>query len=143
LSYVLDPNVKIIQVEDDKGRFLARAVLRLLEDESGRPQLFIERIYSSSEHEAIYDSLYEFAQRKAEAMGVRLYSHTLENDFEIEDAEPEVLESRGSRTGFVYSDAAGGIKYDGVFKIFGAFCLKRGRERARPLHPALAPRVKA
>jgi hypothetical protein len=117
LAYLMDPNVKIIQVLDAQGKIIARSILRLLEDQYGRPQLFLERIYASNRHRAIDEAIVRFVQRKSVAMGVHLYSHVSQG-FEVADAEEEVvLSSHASRSPYVYTDAGGGRMRDGVYTI--------------------------
>jgi hypothetical protein len=61
---------------------------------------------------------------------VRLHSHSAECDFDLDDTDNIELTSRGSRTGFVYSDAGGGINPQGKYSISGAFRYSRKQELA-------------
>jgi hypothetical protein len=116
LSYVTDPNVKILQVTTD-NKLVARAVLRLLSDEHGHPQLFMERRYSSDPNPRVSDLLKAGAIAKAQSVGIGLYSHRSENSDETMDDGVTTLTNNGSRSGYIYSDAAGGIQLDGRFSI--------------------------
>jgi hypothetical protein len=131
LSYIADPAVRILQLEDGEGRFLARAVVRLVSDEQGNPQLFLERIYSVNQHPEVKQEVLRAAQTKAKALGVNLYSHEAEFDCaEQEVQEPVDLFSHGSRSPAIYSDAGGGLMPDGIFAIHGAFKVNLSVSRA-------------
>lgn len=117
LSYLTDPNVKFIQIYDQNQNIIARAALRLLEDEAGAPVLFMERVYSVNFHPKIKEALGNFLQRKAEQMGVkyRTQEYTALNGDLTNEAL--ILRSKSSRSPFVYSDAGGGKMADGRFEI--------------------------
>ncbi len=125
LSYVMDPNVKLIQARGEDGELVARAALRLLEDEQGNPQLFLERVYSTNPHPKIQEAFVAFAKRKAASMRAGLFTHVaegVEEDGEVRAAEKQEarLISRGSRAPYVYTDAGEGLKRGGEFEIIGA-----------------------
>ncbi|MBI4992165.1 MAG: hypothetical protein HZB99_03025 [Candidatus Harrisonbacteria bacterium] len=122
LSYITDPNVKIVQLYDEGGKIIARSVLRFLEDATGNPQLFLERIYSVNPHSKIGEAIREFAKRKAKGLGVSLYSHGLEGAEEsfLEESSRASLFSHNSRSPYVYTDAGGGLVKNGNYVINGA-----------------------
>ncbi|MFA5021325.1 MAG: hypothetical protein WC517_04700, partial [Patescibacteria group bacterium] len=122
LSYLLDPNVKIIQVYNEEGKIIARSILRLLADENNEPQLFLERVYSLNAHHKINEAILELARRKARAMGVGLFSVDSTLFSEDSSTQPEIkaLVSRSSRASHVYSDAGRGLAVGGRFKIRAA-----------------------
>ena len=128
LSYVTDPNVKIMQMKDDDGRIIARSVLRLLEDQDGKPALFMERVYAVQVHAKIEQALTRAAKEKAARMGVNLYvipSEVSEASIMDETVEDETeLQSRGSRSGCVYTDAGGGKAKEGKYTIRHALPVK-------------------
>lgn len=117
LSYVTDPNVKVLQVYDEAGQIIARSILRLLEDKKGNPQLFLERVYSVNPHPKITESIIQLALEKSKKMGVNLYSFLAEAD----TVEKNTLVSKNSRSQAVYSDAAGGVRHKGNYIISNAF----------------------
>jgi hypothetical protein len=121
LSYLADPSVKIIQVWGENDKIIARAALRLLEDEERKPQLFLERIYSVNNHHKIREAIAGFAKKKAEAIGCHLYTHSreIEKDSAIPGtiAEETELISRNSRSPYVYTDAGGGKMPRGKYAI--------------------------
>jgi hypothetical protein len=119
LSYSMDPNVRIIQIFDDNQQIITRAALRLLSDEDGNPQLFLERIYSTNAHQKINEAVINFAKEKAKALGVKLFSHGKRNT-KITNIQHATLQSSGSRTPFVYTDAGGGKRKNGIYKIQNA-----------------------
>ncbi|MEK7653675.1 MAG: hypothetical protein AAB345_00130 [Patescibacteria group bacterium] len=122
LSYVSDPNVKMVQVYDKAGKIISRAALRLLGDEEGNPQLFLERVYSVNPHPKITEAIVNFAKQRAKALGAGLYSHHTENADITESGHPlKTLENRNSRASHVYTDAGGGLVKRGVFKIEDAY----------------------
>lgn len=120
LSYSLDPNVKIIQIYSD-NRLIARSIIRLLENENGDPKLFLERLYTTNAHEKIRELVVSLAEDKARALGVGLYGHALEGREAPEESEVVDLYSRSSHSAYVYTDAGGGNRRRGVYKISSAF----------------------
>ena len=120
LSYISDPNVKIIQIYNESNTIISRAVLRLLEDKEGSPVLFLERIYSVNLHEKITSAIKKFAKRKAQSMGIELYSHSAEGYEEGVENESVDIYSRGSRSPYVYTDAGGGKMRNGIYVIRNA-----------------------
>ena len=123
LSYVVDPNVKIIQMHNENNEIIARSILRVLEDKNGDPQLFIERVYTDHVHHKIKEAMVNFAKKKAEQMGVGLYSHAAEDLVNLPDlleGTPKNLESKASRNAYVYTDAGGGKVRNGAYQIRGA-----------------------
>ena len=122
LSYVIDPNTKIIQIYDESKKIVSRSILRLMEDKEGRPALFMERIHSANLHPKIDEAMMGLAKDKARKMGVGLYSHASEGIIESNKEEDiKTLYSRGGRSPYVYTDAGGGLKRGGVFSIEAAF----------------------
>jgi hypothetical protein len=123
LSYLTDPNVKFIQIYDEHKNIVARAACRLLEDEKGRPTLFMERVYSTNSHPKIKETMVNFLRQKAERMGVPWKTHEIhtqdvkQSDEQSDDGESHVLRNRNSRSPFVYTDAGGGLVADGRFEV--------------------------
>lgn len=116
-----DPNTKIITIRDGET-IIARSVLRLLEDEDGKPALHVERIYSQSPSHKITEGIYELAFEKAKTIGVPVYisrtSSTADDqsqtDSQFRYAEsPVILSAKSIRAPVVYVDAAGGSKKAG------------------------------
>lgn len=120
LSYLADSNVKIIQMYNESGTIIARSILRLMEDDDGQPQLFMERVYSASPHPKINEAIINLAKLKADSMGVGLYTSEIRVGGEVEsDKEPLManLHNNGSRSTHVYTDTGGGNMPDGRFTI--------------------------
>lgn len=118
LSYAMDPNVKIIQIYSPEKKLLARAVLRLLQDQHKNPVLFLERTYSVNAHPHFHDLTLNLAKKKATAMNVPLFSEQPHTDDDIADFDGETkIMSEASRTPFVYSDAGGGLCEEGSYVI--------------------------
>jgi hypothetical protein len=110
LSYLVDPDVKIIQMRNDAGQFIARAVMRMLEDEDGVPQLVTETVYSVNPHKRIKKMFDQFVDQKARVMGVQSW-----NDDKARSGK--TIYHRGSRNAYIYTDRGGGKVKKGVFKI--------------------------
>ena len=121
LSYIADANVKIIQMYDSDNRLVARAAMRILENEDGSPQLFMERVYSVNSHQKISEAMAQFAKNKARKLNIGLFSHSLEGMEEEQDVLAADLHSRGSRSPYVYTDAGGGLKKNGIYTIRHAY----------------------
>lgn len=118
LGSMRDPNVKFVQVYDEQGDIIARAAMRLLSDESDEPQLFLERVYSTNQHPKIAEAMTTFAQTKARDMGIALYGSS-----DTPGADPRhtrTLSSHGSRSSYVYTDAGGGLRPDGIYEVKAA-----------------------
>ena len=122
LAYVTDPNVKIIHIHDEIGRLIARSALRLISDDNGDPQLFLEPIYSVNLHPKIEEAFVRFASQKAQDIGIGLYSSSVEMILEAANYEEyTTLQNHNSRHAAVYSDAGGGLMSNGKFRINSAF----------------------
>lgn len=117
LAYVVDPNVRILQIRNEEGEMITRAVLRLLETEHGEPALFLERIYSINNNPKIDEAIKKLAFKKAASMEVKLYSKEVSGKIDLEDFETVMLKSRGSRHPFVYTDAGGNLRSNGEYAI--------------------------
>jgi len=119
LSYITDPNVRIIQLENEYGVIQGRCVLRLLEDEQGNPQLFIERMYLSNPHVKVMEAMQRLAINKAKRMGVYVYSleTTMIEQERIIMEKPVTLRNKASRSGYIYTDSGGGKVKDGIFTV--------------------------
>lgn len=120
ISYITDPNVRIVQVRDEQGSLIARSILRLLEDGAGKPALFTERTYSVNPHPKIKEIIAQFAAQKAESIGALLYQEEAVRGNLVKSDQSGVLIdliSRGSLATHVYSDAAGGLQNDGFFRF--------------------------
>ena len=107
LSYLTDPNVKIIQIYNEEGEIIARSIFRLMADKAGKPRLFMEGVYSVNPHEKIKEAMTNFAQTKAKKMGIKFCD------------DKETLYNSGSRCPFVYTDAGGGKMPQGKFTVNG------------------------
>ncbi len=120
LSYITDPNVRIVQVEDEANNMVARCVMRLLEDAEGKPQIFLEQVYSVNAHPKIIDAVLAVAKRKAEKMGVQCHTTIRSFMFDLEaEREVQTLLSKGSRSGYVYTDAGSGRRRNGEYSVQG------------------------
>ena len=110
-------------MHNENNEIIARSILRVLEDKNGDPQLFIERVYTDHVHHKIKEAMVNFAKKKAEQMGVGLYSHAAEDLVNLPDlleGTPKNLESKASRNAYVYTDAGGGKVRNGAYQIRGA-----------------------
>ncbi len=119
ISYCVDPSIKIIQMRDENGTIIARSVLRLMSDISGKPVLFMERIYAVQKHREIDSAFVKFAKKKAEIMSIPFYRST--DDGSLSDKrsamEKTKIYSKGSRAPYVYTDSGGNLVRDGKFSI--------------------------
>ena len=134
MSY-FNQNTKIILVENENGKPIARAVLRLLDSaqQGGgelEPCLFLETVYSAVGQDAVSDAIISHAAEKAKQLGIPLLisskSQNEQGEFvSVEESENfkftpsrTQLISRGSRAPYIYSDALGGSR-KGKYKISG------------------------
>lgn len=118
-SYVTDTNVRFIQIYNEQGKIVSRAALRLLEDQNGNPQLFLERVYSINAHTKIDEAIVQFAKDKASQMGIGVFSREVQGETVSDNDELSVesLHSKASRSPFVYTDAGGGTSPNGIYQI--------------------------
>ena len=117
MAYLSEPTIKIIQIYNEDGGFIARSVLRLLQDESEGPQLYLEPAYSTNNHEAIGTACLRFAQQKAHEMGVKLCTDGKSFSTPSDRPEKMTLQSLGGRADFGYSDSRGGLQRKNRFSI--------------------------
>lgn len=110
LSYLVDPNLKIVQVYDARENIIARAILRLVSTHDGNPAIFSERVYSVNSHPKINEAIENYVRQKANIMGIP-YAITGKSSIS------ESIFQTGSRSPFVYTDAGGGLVSNGVFEI--------------------------
>lgn len=111
LSFIGDPNVKMVQVRSDDGTFIARSALRLMQAADGTPILYAEDVYSTNAHPKIREAVARFVQQKADSLGIRYSIHGRHGSDRI------VLKQTGSRSPFVYTDNGGGLRRHGIFSI--------------------------
>ena len=117
MACLSEPTIKIIQIYNEDGNFIARSVLRLMQDESGDPQLYLEPTYSTNNHRAIEDACLRFAQQKAQEMGVKLCKDAKSFTAYSGQSKKVTLRSLGGRADFGYSDALHGLYWKNRFSI--------------------------
>ncbi len=123
LATVIDPNVKVIQLYDEKG-LVARSVMRLMETQKGDPAIFIERSYSKNVHPKIDEAIVRYAKAKAAKIGAKVFSTELDGFVDDADSDEffavETLRA-GTRATEIYSDAGadtgGSLMIAGVIEI--------------------------
>lgn len=108
LAYLNDGKNRALVVNDMEGKMAARAIFRLLWDDSAnKAVLFMERIYPSPVDAAIEKALNNAAQQRAQALGLTLLKAT----FEIEGQQyPNTVGSLDGRVPFEYVDAGRGVE---------------------------------
>ena len=118
-SYVTDTNVRFVQIYNEQGKIISRSALRLLEDQDGNPQLFLERVYSINAHTKIDEAIVQFAKAKASKMGIGVFSREVHGETVSDNGDLLVksLHSKASRSPFVYTDAGGGTSPNGIYQI--------------------------
>lgn len=110
LAYILDGKNRLIAVKDKTGKIVARAILRLLLDDStSMPALFMERIYPAACPSAFVDALKEAARRRAVSLGCPVYAF----------GYGSTLKSFGSSVPYEYVDAAAWGVTNGTFTVKG------------------------
>jgi hypothetical protein len=129
LAYIIDPNTQILTVRETAGgRYLARAVVRLLDQGNGDPAMHLEQIYSVSSSAAVRSQIVAAAASMAYSMGIPLYTNAIELGSTIDTnslaasrlkiADSNVLLiSKNSLAPLVYVDSADGIAVGGRYKI--------------------------
>lgn len=97
-----DVDVKPIVIKGKNGNIAARAIMRLLETESGEPVLFVEPTYTSYNYGQVSQAIQTFIAQKAAKLGIAYISN---DDVNTSDEEEVVIRSRGSRAPERYSDS--------------------------------------
>lgn len=114
LSYMADPAVKIIQMYNEEGSIVARAIMRLMSDKLGNPVLYVERVYTNSPHSKITEAVNNFAVQKANSMGIPVTGKLF---LQKQKSFSGRLFSWGSRSKYIYTDDGGGKIFKGIFVI--------------------------
>ena len=105
MGYVMNGQCRLLAIKNDKGRIVARSIIKLLSVEGQpKPVLFMEKVYfMAEESDDNKQDLIALAEKRAEEMGLDLY-----NGADIVESEDVgiLLVSGESRAPFEYSDAA-------------------------------------
>lgn len=115
IAYILDGKNRLIAVKNKKsGKIRSRCLLRLLlDEETKKPVLFQELIYSNSN--LYMKELNDVAKAKAQDLQVTLYSRNSDHSFQ--DCT-RAITSLGNSLAYEYVDAAKGNINNGRFTIF-------------------------
>jgi hypothetical protein len=97
-----EPSVKIISVQNDKGKLVARSVVRLASDGGGQPVMVLEPVYMSQASDDIEGAIKAHAKTKAESMGIQLF---VEGKGGRQD-----IQIKNQRAPRIYSDVFGGVR---------------------------------
>ena len=106
LAALLDGKNRLIAILNSKGEIVARSFFRLLLDkETGRPVLFLERMYAKEQNPAYKNLLKTMALERAEALSLPLFANPEDNfsDSKI-PLYPNPLISLKGRVPFEYVD---------------------------------------
>lgn len=105
LGYVLDgKTIPIVVKEPNNARIMARRLLRVeIDTQSGRPALFLERLYSNSQQKAVDEAIIAMAKQVADHLQMPLYSISVPGT-----PSETTLKSEGSAATWVYTDAGSG-----------------------------------
>lgn len=109
MGYVLDGKIRLVKIEDENGKVIARAIVKLLLNEDNKPILFLERIYGSDNNQ-VKTMINDFVKMKATELGCPVYEYSQLTDV--------TLHSEGNPAPFEYEDAGLGIT-NGVYRIRG------------------------
>ncbi len=71
MGYVLDGKIRLLAIKNKGGRIVSRAIIKLLFNNKNEPVIFFEMIYGREE---FLEKLLEYAHKKAEQLGVSLYT---------------------------------------------------------------------
>ena len=113
-------------VKDAEGKIMARAVIRLLWDETSQsPVLFQERLYTRINDSALDGLIREACKRKAEELGVPLVASSKDypDVIKTHPRYPHALQALGGPAPYEYVDALSGIQKDGKFSINESYIL--------------------
>lgn len=123
LALLLDGKNRLIAIKNEKGEIVARAILRLLWDDSNNaPALFFEKIYPQDLPQPLRKTLLGMAKLSAKRLGLPLYS--LEGKSSYISVN---LRSLGSIAPFEYVDVKGGLRPNSGVRVQGKFKIKRAK----------------
>jgi len=112
LGYILDGTHQLILITDAEDNIVARALMRvLLEEETNKPVLYIERVYGSAlltRNPALKEALKRFAIQEAKNLGATLVRE--EQDAHYKPYTKKLYCKGIEQAPCIYSDAAGGIQ---------------------------------
>jgi hypothetical protein len=119
LSYIFDGKNRIMIARDSSGRIVARAVLRILWDETQKkPVLFVERLYiRGGSYERKENDILEGCRQKAEYLNIPLVASARDYILPETKRYPGLLKALGGPAPFEYVDALGGIQRGGIYTI--------------------------
>lgn len=119
MSYLADPQVKIIQLYNEQGDIIARSIMRLMSDDAGQPYLFLEDVYSVNPHHKIKEAILNFGKKKAKSMGIDLCALKLAFASNQQDDQSTAvnLYNYASRSPYIYTDSGNGLIRGGKFII--------------------------
>jgi hypothetical protein len=100
LGYIMNGQTRLLAVVDEKGRIVARSMIRLLLDDQGNPVLFQEKLYGDSEYQ---QSIEELALAKSAQMNLPLMIAAPQG------SSGTPLKSIGGLAPYEYSDGAAGV----------------------------------
>jgi len=108
---LLDGKIRLLALKDrEDGKIVARLLIRLMEVKGEAiPALLMEPIYPDITDPRVKELLLDFAERRAEALGLPLYKAGEERGW--------TLISRGSRAPFEYVDSTRDVEKWGLFTV--------------------------
>jgi len=118
ISYCVDPNTRVFIIKKPDKTLVARAVVRILGDENGKPYLLAEPVYSVNTHPKLQDLMANVIKKKARKMKVKAV--TARGSYGFEGEPVPKLYSKNSRNISVYVDSIGRKPYKGYYSVVNA-----------------------
>jgi hypothetical protein len=113
LGYLLNGQTRLLEVvEKSTGRIITRAEYRCLQDDHGRPVLYLERIYGDPSYT---NTIVRMAINKGRRMNVSVT--VAKGTYPDAKAFGRCIRSTGGRAPSEYCDARGGVQADSIFDI--------------------------
>jgi len=126
LAAFLDGKVRLMVArEKGTGKIIGRVILRVLQDDNGKPVLFVDTLYTRNgvNSELIRQNILEGCKQKAQSMGIAMALSVKDYDGLATHKYPGALNSLGGPAPYEYVDALNGRQQNGIYSIPESYVL--------------------
>ncbi|HEX4840092.1 MAG TPA: hypothetical protein VFU89_06590 [Rhabdochlamydiaceae bacterium] len=126
LTAFLDGKVRLMVArEKETGKIIGRVVLRVLQDDKGKPVLFVDKLYTRNgvNSALICRNILEGCKQKAQSMGIALAASVIDYNGLTTHKYPGTLNSLGGPAPYEYVDAMNGSQQNGTYSIPESYVL--------------------
>ena len=126
LTAFLDGKIRLmIAREKETGKIIGRVILRVLQDDNGKPALFVDKLYTRNgvNSEQIRQNILEGCKQKAQNMGIALAASIGDHSDLTTDTYPGALKSLSGPAPYEYVDALSNPQENGTYSIPESYVL--------------------